>query len=291
MVVSICPPHAAEQVALDVAATGFDGIYVDANAIAPERARRIAATVEGAGAAFVDGGVIGGPTSVRDTTWLHLSGPRAAEVARALGGGPLEPNVVSDRVGDASALKMSFAAYAKGTTALLAACLATAEHHGVLEALETQWARSAPGFLARESERLRRAAAKAWRFEGERCEGRACRPGSTRPPRSSTGASSATRTSLRPASPSSCARSVKCESDGPPEQTIVGLQELMRSGEASAEEVVVAYLGRIESIDRAGPTLRAVIEVNPDALEIAAALDRERRLSGPRGMLHGSRSS
>ena len=71
------------------------------------------------------------------------------------------------------------------------------------------------------------------------------------------------------------------------ERSIAALQESMAQGESSAVELCEAYLERIEEFDRAGPTLRSVIEVNPDALEIAAELDRERLERGPRGPLHG----
>jgi amidase len=73
----------------------------------------------------------------------------------------------------------------------------------------------------------------------------------------------------------------------PHHQTIAGLQALMEQGEASAEAITAAALDRIEAIDRSGPTLNSILEVNPDALEIAAALDAERRERGPRGPLHG----
>lgn len=71
------------------------------------------------------------------------------------------------------------------------------------------------------------------------------------------------------------------------EATISDLQEMMVSGRATSESLVSLYLGRIEAIDRSGPGLNSVIEVNPDAREIARALDRERRDKGPRGPLHG----
>lgn len=61
----------------------------------------------------------------------------------------------------------------------------------------------------------------------------------------------------------------------------------MHRGEVSSEELVSWYLERIESIDRSGPQLNAIIEINPDALQIARALDEERRQSGPRGPMHG----
>lgn len=71
------------------------------------------------------------------------------------------------------------------------------------------------------------------------------------------------------------------------ETTLDALQEAMASGRLSAHDVAAAYLERIAAIDQAGPTLRAVIETNPDALAIADALDSERREKGPRGPLHG----
>ncbi len=71
------------------------------------------------------------------------------------------------------------------------------------------------------------------------------------------------------------------------ERDLVALQESMERGEFTSRELVEYYLARIEAIDRAGPELHAIIEVNPDALAIADALDRERRTSGSRGPLHG----
>lgn len=71
------------------------------------------------------------------------------------------------------------------------------------------------------------------------------------------------------------------------EQTITALQAAMQQGKLTARELVVDYIARIEALDQAGPTLRAVIEVNPEALTIAEALDAERATSGPRGPLHG----
>ncbi len=71
------------------------------------------------------------------------------------------------------------------------------------------------------------------------------------------------------------------------EQTIDGLQNLMKSGEMSAVEITKAYLKRIEEVDNAGVKLNAVIEVNPDAVSIAEALDQERKSGRVRGPLHG----
>src|SRR5688500_1148681 len=59
IIVSVCPPHAAEDVAVEVMREGFNGIFVDANAISPQRSQAIAAQVTQAGASFVDGGIVG----------------------------------------------------------------------------------------------------------------------------------------------------------------------------------------------------------------------------------------
>ena len=71
------------------------------------------------------------------------------------------------------------------------------------------------------------------------------------------------------------------------EVTADQLQEEMRSGRQTARSIAERYLNRIELLNRQGPSLRAVIELNPDALAIAEGLDRERKQKGPRGPLHG----
>ncbi|TFG40551.1 MAG: amidase, partial [Chromatiales bacterium] len=71
------------------------------------------------------------------------------------------------------------------------------------------------------------------------------------------------------------------------EMDIASLHDQMQRGELSSEELVGWYIDRIEKIDRAGPTLNSIIEINPDALNIARALDEEWKTSGPRGPMHG----
>ncbi len=71
------------------------------------------------------------------------------------------------------------------------------------------------------------------------------------------------------------------------EVTIDMLQTDMRAGKYTSRAIVEKYLQHIEDIDKSGPALNSVIELNPDALEIAEALDRERKEKGPRGPLHG----
>jgi 3-hydroxyisobutyrate dehydrogenase-like beta-hydroxyacid dehydrogenase len=161
VIISLCPPHAA----LDVAGLvpGFDGLYVDANAVSPEKARTIAGLVPRG----VDGGVIGPPPREPGTTRLYLSGGDARTIAALFAGSPLEAVVVSDEVGAASALKMAYAAWTKGTTALLLAIRALARDRGIEDALLAEWARSLPELEVRSAAGARSAAAKGWRWIGE----------------------------------------------------------------------------------------------------------------------------
>lgn len=167
ILISVCPPHAAEAVAQEVLAHGFTGLYIDANAIAPQRAIQIGQMMTDGRASFVDGGIIGGPAWQPDSTWLYLSGNDAQRVARCFAAGPLETQVIGAEIGKASALKMCYAAYTKGTTALLAAILGTAVSLGVYDDLAQQWRRDDANFPVQTENRVRRVTAKAWRFAGE----------------------------------------------------------------------------------------------------------------------------
>ena len=175
VILSICPPHAASAVAEQVAAAGFTGIYADCNAISPRRTRAVEATIAGAGATCVDGGIVGGPpaggpsasgpsASGPPRTSLYLSGAAAGRVAACFPAEALHAPVLSDRIGAASALKMCYAANTKGTSALFASILALAEREGVRDALERQWG---PGLTAAAHRRAADSALKAWRFAGE----------------------------------------------------------------------------------------------------------------------------
>jgi 3-hydroxyisobutyrate dehydrogenase-like beta-hydroxyacid dehydrogenase len=157
IVLSIVPPHAALDVARSAA--GFSGIYVDANAISPAHAQEIASLH----ARFVDGGIVGGPPHEHGTTRLYLSGEEAAVVALPFAGSALETCVVSD----ASALKACYAAWTKGTAALLLAIRDVAEANGVLDALLAEWRASLPELPATLEQAERSAAKKGWRWVGE----------------------------------------------------------------------------------------------------------------------------
>ncbi len=167
--ISVCPPGEASAVAADVTAAGFTGVYVDANAVAPATARHIEALVLDAGATFVDGGIVGPPARHRGLTVLYLSG--AAEpctrLAEAFGEGPVMTHRVAEPAGAASAVKMAFAAWTKGTSALLLAARALAEAEGVTEGLDHAWSVLTPELAERLPVTVAGTAPKAWRFVGE----------------------------------------------------------------------------------------------------------------------------
>jgi 3-hydroxyisobutyrate dehydrogenase-like beta-hydroxyacid dehydrogenase len=167
IVISVCPPHAAESLANTVMQTGFKGVFVDANAIAPERTIRIGDALTRSGIDFVDGGIIGLPAWKPHTTCLYLSGSRAAEVAACFAAGPLDTSVLGTEIGKASALKMCYAANTKGTVALLAAIVTTAEALGVRDALFDRWRSEDSQLPAQIERRIQANAPKAWRFVGE----------------------------------------------------------------------------------------------------------------------------
>jgi 3-hydroxyisobutyrate dehydrogenase-like beta-hydroxyacid dehydrogenase len=169
-IVSVCPPDAAIAVAESLAAVDFQGLYVDANAVSRSTARAIEAVVLRAGASFVDAGILGPPARAGRTTLLCLSGERAPDVARLFAGSPLEPMLVGPSTGQASALKMAFAAWSKGSSALLIAVRALAQAEGVSEALLESWARLSPELGQRSEQAALGAAPKAWRWVGEMLE-------------------------------------------------------------------------------------------------------------------------
>src|ERR1700733_5246724 len=164
--ISICPPHAALALAREVAAHGFTGIYVDANAISPATARAIGTVIEAAGGTSVDGGIIGAPPTTQKQPTLYLSGTETATIAALFTGTNIHAEVIEGGTGAASALKMCYAAFTKGTTALLAAVRALAEDEGVEHPLLESWRRTLPD-VPRQSEHAAAAALKAWRWSGE----------------------------------------------------------------------------------------------------------------------------
>jgi Domain of unknown function (DUF1932) len=158
-----------------VAGAGFEGVYVDANAISPGTAREVAGIVEGGGASYVDGGIIGTPPVAPGFIRLYLSGPRAGEVCDLFDGSLVDARVVdhdagsggAGAIGAASAVKMAYASWTKGTAALLLAARALARAEGVEETLLAEWGISQPGLEARSAGAAESAAAKGWRWIAE----------------------------------------------------------------------------------------------------------------------------
>jgi 3-hydroxyisobutyrate dehydrogenase-like beta-hydroxyacid dehydrogenase len=166
-ILSICPPHAALDVARRVADSGYGGIYVDANAISVATAAEVAAVVTAGGASYVDGGIIGPPPEGSGHTRLYLAGERADEVRVLFGRSALDARIAEGPPFAASAVKMAYAAWTKGTSALLLAARALARAEGVEQTLLAEWALSQPA-LSRQSERAAgSAASKGWRWIGE----------------------------------------------------------------------------------------------------------------------------
>ena len=150
VVLSICPPVLAEEVAREVAGHGFSGLYVDANAVAPARAERIAALFERA----VDGSI-----TAKNGIHLFLSGdPVEVELVSGLFGAPVVPTALPGGIGAASALKMAFAGWNKIGALLEAQAYAVALAYGLEDALAAEG-------VGRD--RIGRTAARAWRWAAE----------------------------------------------------------------------------------------------------------------------------
>ena len=167
VIISVCPPHAAVDLAHTVIKMGFDGVYVDVNAVAPATSRRIMQIVLASNAQYVDGGIIGPPALKPGVTRLYLAGQQAGEIKGLFDQGNMEAIVTGKKPGTASALKMCYAAWTKGSSALLLAIRALADAEGVTEALLNEWDLSQPGLKARSEAAAVSSAPKAWRFVGE----------------------------------------------------------------------------------------------------------------------------
>jgi hypothetical protein len=191
VIMSVSPPHAALDIARQVA--GFGGVYVDANAISPATAREVAGIIETGGANYVDGGIIGTPPVMPGFIRLYLSGPKAGDVRALFDGSPVDARLVDHElragaeagvgaeagagagvgaggaggIGAASAVKMAYASWTKGTAALLLAARALARAEGVEDVLLAEWGISQPGLAERSAGAAGAAAAKGWRWTAE----------------------------------------------------------------------------------------------------------------------------
>lgn len=162
---SVCPPDAADQIAADVNQLGFAGLFLDANAISPERVCRMA---DGMSAPVLDGAIIGPPPGGKKTARFYVSGdPKAVVQARRLfAGTAVEVREAGRDVGSASALKMAFASFQKSARTLAAVAHALADTHGVSDLL-TEEAKTMPSAILSDPDYLPSVAARAWRWRDE----------------------------------------------------------------------------------------------------------------------------
>lgn len=167
IVISLCPPAAAEDLAHDVAGHRFDGVYLEANAINPERTTRIAGVLEPA-ATVVDGGVVGSPPVRGKTPVLYLSGRAAAteRIEALFAGTAVQTKVLGTEVGKASALKLAYATFQKTSRVLVALAVGMAREHGVDQELIEAASRRTDSYLS-EPQYVAKTAARAWRWGPE----------------------------------------------------------------------------------------------------------------------------
>lgn len=167
VVLSIVPPAtalaAAGEVAGAVARTGRTPLFADLNAVAPPTVAAVAEVL--ADLDVVDGSISGGPPDRSPGATVYFSGPRAAEIAGLPWNGSIEPVIVSDRLGAASAVKMCTASVYKGLGALMVNALATAHTHGVVDLVVADLER-----MFNPVDKVALSAAKSGRFVGEMLE-------------------------------------------------------------------------------------------------------------------------
>jgi 3-hydroxyisobutyrate dehydrogenase-like beta-hydroxyacid dehydrogenase len=170
-VLSIAPPARAGELAqrlLPAIRTANPRVvYVDCNAVAPRTVEAVAAPFAAAGLAFVDAGIVGGPPVPGGyTPRIYASGPQAADFAGLTRYG-LDIPVVSDRIGDASALKMAYAGTTKGLHAVMISMMLGAVRAGVGEAFAAEMKHSQAGRLEAALAQLPMVLKKAYRWDGE----------------------------------------------------------------------------------------------------------------------------
>ena len=171
IILSFVPPAVAPDLArrasAALAATGARPVFVDCNAVAPATAAAIAESFAALGAPFVDAGIVGpAPRADRPPTRLYVSGDARAALLE-LGVPEITVIDLGAAVGDASAMKMCYAALNKGVDALLTTVLLAAEQLGVRAPLMTELASSQPDAAARAARRVPVLAATSQRYAPE----------------------------------------------------------------------------------------------------------------------------
>ena len=170
LILSILVPGRAKELANEVAEslnrTGATTYFADCNAVSPDTAKEISKTINAAGGTFIDGGIIGTAPTKGDTPRFYVSGPNA-DVVAVLDGKGIIVKVVGPDVGQASGIKMCYAALTKGTHTLQVALLTAAQKMGLTEQLKEEFAFSQQGALAAMESGISRLPANAHRWIGE----------------------------------------------------------------------------------------------------------------------------
>ncbi|TXJ83315.1 NAD(P)-dependent oxidoreductase [Streptomyces lavendulae] len=166
IVISLCPPAAAEDLARTVAGHRFAGVYVEANAINPERTQRITALLPDT--TIVDGGVVGSPPVGGKMPTLYLSGPAdaTARIEALFADTAVQTTVLGTEVGKASALKLSYASFQKTSRVLVALAVGMAREYGVDQELIEVASRRTDSYLS-EPQYVAKTAVRAWRWGPE----------------------------------------------------------------------------------------------------------------------------
>ena len=170
IVLSILPPEfapaLADNVAGVMAASGLTPPYVDMNAVSPETARAMQKVIEGAGAVYIDGGIVGNPPGKSIPTRFFVSGPEAV-LLNDLDGLGIEVHQCGPEIGRGVAVKMCYAAITKGTSALHTAGLMAAESLGVADELHEELAKSVAALYKRMENVVPKLPAVSARYIGE----------------------------------------------------------------------------------------------------------------------------
>jgi L-threonate 2-dehydrogenase len=140
-------PAVGEEIAQAITQTSKPISFIEANAISPMTSTAIEQTIIRAGGRYIDGCIIGGARDVGRSTVFYLSGPDAEVTAAALRAGGVQAEVLGGRAGQASAFKMGYAGFTKGTTALLLELTLVAHAWGFLDAILAKYASSHPEAL------------------------------------------------------------------------------------------------------------------------------------------------
>ncbi|MFJ2572864.1 DUF1932 domain-containing protein [Streptomyces halstedii] len=169
VLLSLCPPAAAEETASQVADLGAASagtIYVEANAVSPSRVQGIADRL--APMPVIDAAVVGSPPVGGKSPTLYLSGPskQADRIAELFAGTDVRPHILGHSIGKASALKLEYSSYQKVSRVLAAVAYGAAEAYGVADELQEIAAKRTRSYLV-ETDYIPKAAARAWRWGPE----------------------------------------------------------------------------------------------------------------------------